>query len=378
MIFVIAALSAAITLVFTGCTKEEEYAIVVTSSEYGSAKAAFGTVEIKSATAGSVVMLTATADPFCGFKEWVVVSGNVEILNTTSATTSFVMPNEPVEINAEFKVLTLAEMFPDEKFRLWVSENYDSDSDGALSSQEKGAIAVATDVNVESRGIFDLDGIEFFSELQTLDCSGNLIFKLNFSENRKLTELNCSNNILASLNLLKNAELTTLSCFSNDLVTLDISKNTALETLDCSRNEIEILDTSNNTKLTSLDVDKNELEALNVSANTKLEYLSCTANNLKTLLISSNEVLKELQCQRNNDLIRLDVSRCPALSDVTCGPGEPELMVIVPANTVLSDKAGEGVMRVNVYDGIESFWNVTSYGPEGGQCGVYVVEASND
>ena len=54
---------------------------------------------------------------------------------------------------------------------------------------------------LSNEGITDLTGIEDFSQLTDLFCSGNQIVDLDLSNNANLFELNCNNNLLASLDV---------------------------------------------------------------------------------------------------------------------------------------------------------------------------------
>ncbi len=62
-----------------------------------------------------------------------------------------------------------AEHFPDENFRRIVVR-YDTDSDGLLSRSE---LKQVTELDVSVNEIADLTGVEYFTALQTLDCSNN-------------------------------------------------------------------------------------------------------------------------------------------------------------------------------------------------------------
>jgi len=62
-------------------------------------------------------------------------------------------------------------------------------------------IITITDLDVHSKNIADLTGIESFTALTYLDCSSNALNNLNVSLNTALTTLYCNNNILSSLNV---------------------------------------------------------------------------------------------------------------------------------------------------------------------------------
>ena len=60
--------------------------------------------------------------------------------------------------------------FPDAKFRQFVLDRIDKDDDNLLSQEEIDATA---SLEIQYKGISDLKGIEFFTELETLYCDGN-------------------------------------------------------------------------------------------------------------------------------------------------------------------------------------------------------------
>ena len=232
--------------------------------------------------------------------------------------------------------------FPDAKFRSFVKENLDKNKDDILDAMEIASVKM---IEANKMGIKSLEGVGFFTALETLKCWDNELTGLDLSKNTALKDLQCSNSKLQSLDLSKNTELTRLSCGSNKLTELDVSKNTKLEMLDCESDSLlsymrlTELDVSQNTALKELncygvkmqklnvsgctaleelDCGGNQLTALDVSQNTKLTFLDCASNQLTALDVSKNPDLKDLYC-RNNMLAVLDVSKNSKLESISCG-----------------------------------------------------------
>ena len=232
--------------------------------------------------------------------------------------------------------------FPDAKFRSFVKEKLDKNKDDILDAMEIAAVKM---IEANKMGIKSLEGVGFFTALETLKCWDNELTGLDLSKNTALKDLQCSNSKLQSLDLSKNTELTRLSCGSNKLTELDVSKNTKLEMLDCESDSLlsymrlTELDVSQNTALKELncygvkmqklnvsgctaleelDCGGNQLTALDVSQNTKLTFLDCASNQLTALDVSKNPELKDLYC-RNNFLAELDVSKNLELKSISCG-----------------------------------------------------------
>jgi len=71
-------------------------------------------------------------------------------------------------------------------------------------------------------GVFDLTGIEDFTNLEYLDISYNLLTSIDLIQNTALSELYCNNNQLSSLELSQNTALIGLDCSYNLLTSLDL------------------------------------------------------------------------------------------------------------------------------------------------------------
>ncbi len=204
--------------------------------------------------------------------------------------------------------------FPDENFRAYVFENFDTNQDHFLSQEECNAVTV---IDVDDKSIASLEGIACFGNLATLKCMGNELTTLDLSHNTALVALNCVLNQLTSLDVTNNPLLSTLSCWSNQLTSLDVSHNTALTYLGCHFNQLASLDVSYNTNLIELNCSNNVLTSLDVSNHTALKAIHCEENMLAGLDVSGCTATEELECWSNR-LISLNVSSCTALSSLDC------------------------------------------------------------
>jgi len=150
--------------------------------------------------------------------------------------------------------------FPDDVFRDYVSEKFDTDGDGTLSADEisrinyvnlvKWKVVDGTDVS-ESLPITDLSGIEYFTDLVSLEFWNSNLEKLDVSNNTKLEGLYIYNTQLTELDLSANTELKSLACQGTKISKLDLSGNTKLEWLACGNYEgLTDLDVSNCDNLT--------------------------------------------------------------------------------------------------------------------------------
>ncbi len=188
-----------------------------------------------------------------------------------------------------------ADRFPDDAFRAFILDTVDADGDGLLSGEEiRGTEEMyATGLTTP---IASLQGIEYFTELTVLNCSGNL---------------------LESLDVSYNTELRTLACFDNHLASLDLRNNERLETLGCSGNRLAFLDLNAQRALTCLECYDNVLEAVNVGSCSLLKELRCEHNSISELNLYGNPALALLTCH-GNALYAVDVSLCPELAAYAC------------------------------------------------------------
>jgi hypothetical protein len=215
--------------------------------------------------------------------------------------------SDPVEND----IIINDENFPDEVFRAFLKEQTYGE-DGIITEDEINTI---TTINI--RNIKSLEGIEFFTRLNTLVCNFCQFTSLDLSKNSALTYLNCGHNQLTSLDVSNNTALTELYCYGNNLSELNLSNNTALTSLHCGNNKLKKLDVSKNTELTSLTCSINELTELDVTNNIALNVLDCYENKLTYLDVSHNTELKELICNVNV-ITNLDLSKNTALTTLLC------------------------------------------------------------
>ena len=209
---------------------------------------------------------------------------------------------------------------PDANFeQALIDEGYDSGPlDGnVLTSNISGIL----NLDIKNRGITNLTGIEDFSALKNLDCSGNLLINIDVRPLSNLQILWCFENQIINLNVDQNISLTALRCENNKLTSLSLSNNINLVDLACEQNKITTIDVSNSVSLNRFQCGNNLLNTLDVSTNVNLSYLSCEQNQLTSLNLLSNNQLSLLNCF-NNQITELDLTRNPNLTDVNCSTNQ--------------------------------------------------------
>ena len=156
--------------------------------------------------------------------------------------------------------------------------------DGTVSLDEYNRMQIimngGTFLFLRNKNITSLAGIEYFTDLETLDCMDNQ---------------------LTTLDVTKLTNLTGLICAGNQLTTLDVTGLTNLTTLICSGNQLTALDVTKLTNLTDLECNDNQLVSLDVSTLEELKYLWCHGNKMTALDITNKAYLGDLKCGNQQD-----------------------------------------------------------------------------
>jgi uncharacterized protein (TIGR02145 family) len=206
---------------------------------------------------------------------------------------------------------------------------------------ETSAIIEVTTLDVSSKNIVDLTGIEGFINLNDLRCSDNqltsllvLPFTLNYldcSNNQisqicstpmQLTYLNCSHNQLTDIvTYWFGNYLSYFNCSYNQLTNLHVIGFINLTELICNNNQLIGLNVWGLNKLTSLFCENNQISVFNNNWNgfltPNLQYFTCFNNRLTSLEISSLNKLIVLLCN-NNQITTINASNLPYLNQFWC------------------------------------------------------------
>lgn len=242
--------------------------------------------------------------------------------------------------------------FPDINFKKYLVDHFDKDGDGEISLTEALTI---TKIFCRDKKISSIEGIEFFPNLEVLDCAENLIKVIDTSNNLSIRQISCQKNLIESLDISKNLFLKYLNCSHNQtlksidisqnkfleflycgscsLSDLDFSQNNQLLTLSCYFNSLERINLLNNCKLIQLRVRRCSLDEIDLSSLAELEFLDCSENSLFGLDVQNNKKLVYLNCNGNDlhddlylganiQLKDLDCTRNPNLYSITISEGQ--------------------------------------------------------
>ncbi|MBQ6481302.1 MAG: SH3 domain-containing protein [Anaerolineaceae bacterium] len=206
-----------------------------------------------------------------------------------------------------------AAYFPDAEFRSMISDSFDKDGNGWLSKKEINDVTQIT--WIDDSMAQSLSGIEYFTELRILGCTGNLRGTVDLSQNTKLVDISVGGPDMTSLIVSGCTELRELYCSNSGLSSLDLTTNIKLERLICSDTSISSLNLVNNTGLEELYCNHTLISTINLTVNHALKVLSVDNTNLSNLDLSENPLLERLYCYHTN-LISLDISNCPILKEI--------------------------------------------------------------
>ena len=169
-------------------------------------------------------------------------------------------------------------------------------------------ITTVTSLNVSSKMISDITGIEDFTALEVLNFSTNGVGDFDLSSNINLKELYCSSNGMSSIDVAANINLEILDASTNGFTSVDVSTNTQLKNLNISGTTTSSLNLGSITTLEELNVSNNSLTSLNLSNLSNLTDLNCATNyNLSLTGFGVLSKLKNLNCNDTN-LTSLDLS----------------------------------------------------------------------
>jgi hypothetical protein len=196
---------------------------------------------------------------------------------------------------------------PDANFKNYLLSDPAINTNGDSEIQVSEAQAFTGYIGANALNIADLTGIEAFTSLTVLGCSGNPLGSIDVSSNVALTSLSCQSDQLTSLDLSNNPNLTSLNFNGNQLTSIDLTNNTALTFLDCSFNPLGSLDLSNCTSLEELYCGVTQLTTLDLSNNLMLQMVNVGSNFLTSLDLSNNTQLTALSCT-NNGLQELNLA----------------------------------------------------------------------
>ena len=170
----------------------------------------------------------------------------------------------------------IASAISDAALKSYLISVADTDKDGKISQAEAKAV---TEVDFSNKGIKDIDGLEWFTGLTSINASKNVIEELPLDYFASLSTLDISGNKVATLDL-STTSMTTLKASGNQLTSVNGIPD-KIQYIDVSNNKLTNIKCDYKSYLTYLDASNNELENFGVHWSDKLEYLNISNNKIK-------------------------------------------------------------------------------------------------
>lgn len=175
----------------------------------------------------------------------------------------------------------------------------DVNDDGEIQQSEAQAVKL---LNISQQLIFNVDGLDGFTNLEDFNIGNSLITTLDTSALAHLKTLACYNmQILSNVNVNSTTSLTGLTLVNlSNLSTLNVGNLVNLKNLSVFGTPMTSFNANGLTSLEDLFFLGNpNLTALTVNGLTNLIHLNCANNSLTTLTISGLTGLVDLDCSAN-------------------------------------------------------------------------------
>lgn len=273
----------------------------------------------------SIILLVTFTLGGCGFS----VAQNIQSEDISEETTNSTSLNDQRKL-PDGAIAVDEENFPDKCFIKYVEENIDNNKDYVLDREErdnvKGIYLTAIHEDEYLKNVRDVSGIEYFENLEELQCYEKPIDEIDVSKNLYLKELMVYDTKIKKLDVSKNSKLLKLICAKTYISSIDLSKNPELTYLNCSETKIDKIDISSNKKLEYVDVSGTYISDIDVSGNPNLEQLGVSDTGIKEIDVSGcgnlmllaldNTVINNVDISQNEKLEVLFFSGCKNLKNI--------------------------------------------------------------
>ena len=216
-------------------------------------------------------------------------------------------------------------MYSSERFEQYMLQNFDLDGDNHISISEAKNVK---EIDCSFMNMMSLECLQFFTELEKLNCSHNSIDKIDLTKHTKLKELVCAYASRDSIiDLSNNVALEVLEYAGSHLKFLDLSRNVILRKLHCFNNhELASLDISNNKNLEEIylsELYNTEIKPINLE-NSRLKRIHCSmVGVLNSLNLAGCDMLDSIHLQVfNKHVINVNLRGCSSLEYLSLIDGE--------------------------------------------------------
>lgn len=206
---------------------------------------------------------------------------------------------------------------------LCIDKNGDGRMDDDVDTNDDGEVDLAEALllkilNIPSLQIQDLKGIEYFTNLEYIQCSEIEVDSISLTNLSKLEYLDCTSIGIKSIDLNGAQNLKRLVCYDNNLSKLDLQFVPQLEELQCGSNKITKLDLHYCPNLRRFDCDYNRLTNLDLTNFSKLEFVNAQWNFITAASFENSPNIIEIVID-HNELTNLSLTDNSKLERLYCG-----------------------------------------------------------
>ena len=243
-------------------------------------------------------------------------------LDGRTATYSFKCASKSAELTITQEGRTIISSIKDAVLKQWILDNADLDRDGAISAQEAAALTtleIKGSANPMDPSIETLEGLEFFTNLETINLYQQGMVEADFSMMKNLKAVNVGySKYLFSLNLSGCTNLETIEAGGcTKLSKIIITDCTGLKNIIAYASGLSAIDVSQATELESLTVYSTRIETLDLTNNEKLRNLTAGCETLYEVKLPSTSRLASLSLSGSTGLVSVDLSGCTALRSLS-------------------------------------------------------------
>lgn len=152
----------------------------------------------------------------------------------------------------------------------FIHAKIDLNNDGEIQQSEA---AIITQLHISYANISNLEGLQYFTSLITLNCEQNSISSVSPLGLSNLESLDLEYAQLTTISISGFLNLKYLSCNGNNLTSLNLSNLPSLLILDCSYSQLSSVDFSGLPALTSANCSYNLFNSLDFSSNPHFDNL---------------------------------------------------------------------------------------------------------
>lgn len=218
------------------------------------------------------------------------------------------------EAEQPFNILT-EEFIPDAVLRDYIKTNIANGEDVYTNVQ---AAAYNGAININGLRVFNFQGLEFFTNLQELYCSGINIQTIDISALKNLRVFDASS--CQFLNSLITGQMEKMEDFnisrSRNLQGYDLTQlPSSLKSLKIASLKYASIPFDLFPNLETLEADMNLLTELDLQGNTTIKRISLSGNALTSVNLNGCENLEYLVLSYNTNLSSIDISGCNHITD---------------------------------------------------------------